>query len=129
MTSTLTLYKDSELTPEHNYIIDSVEGYLLNLQNITINNFQHIKHGLDLKIKVALPQTEVSQPTYNYAAIKICLFIYLLEHPIYKATKESTLAKLNYFFCSHYTISPSNSYFILSHFNYITPPSHLSCFI
>jgi len=70
MTSTLTLYKNCELTPEHNYIIDSVENYLSGLQPLVINNFQHIKHGLDLKIKVDLPQTEVSQPTYNYASIK-----------------------------------------------------------
>lgn len=70
MTSTLTLYRNCQLTPEHNYIIDSVASYLLSLQSVTINNFQHIKHGLDLKIKVDLPQTEVSQPTYNYASIK-----------------------------------------------------------
>ena len=70
MTSTLTLYRNCELTPEHNYMIDSVENYLLGLQPLVINNFQHIKHGLDLKIKVDLPQTEVSQPTYNYASIR-----------------------------------------------------------
>ena len=70
MTSTLTLYKNCELTPEHNYIIESVGTYLLGLQQITINDFQHIKHGLDLKIKVDLPQTEVSAPNYNYASIK-----------------------------------------------------------
>ena len=71
MTSTLTLYKNCELTPEHNYIIDNVDAnYLVDLDKLVINNFQHIKHGLDLKIKVDLPQTEVSSPSYNYATIK-----------------------------------------------------------
>lgn len=71
MTSTLKLFKNCELTPEHNFIVDGVDFYLSDdLESITINNFQHIKHGLDLKIKVDLPQTEVSSPTYNYATIK-----------------------------------------------------------
>ena len=93
MTSTLTLYRNCQLTPEHNYIIDSVAGYLLGLQSITINNFQHIKHGLDLKIKVDLPQTEVSQPTYNYASIKneddTRTFYYFITNVEWKA--ESTV--------------------------------------
>ena len=70
MDSTLTLYKNCQLTPEHNYIIDSVGNYLAGLQPLVINHFQHIKHGLDLNIKVDLPQTEASSPTYNYASIK-----------------------------------------------------------
>lgn len=52
-TSTVILYKDCKIVPDKNFEVDNVFRYLNTLSKITIYNFQYIKHGLDIEIKVA----------------------------------------------------------------------------
>lgn len=71
MTSTITLYK-TPIIPEHNFIIDDIENYLYPLTKITINDFQYIKHDLDLEIKIDSIQSNleyISDNKYNYCRI------------------------------------------------------------
>lgn len=77
MTSTIKFY-DTKLRPEKNYILDTLSGYkslldyLSTLTPLTISNFQYIKHGLYISIKVDRNQANldsVNQVGYNYVSI------------------------------------------------------------
>lgn len=74
MTSTLKIYKSSNISPRKNFIIDSISDYLATLADtLTITNFQFIKHELNLEIKVNLSQTYLNywNPTaYDYLSIQ-----------------------------------------------------------
>lgn len=65
MTSTLTLYYNSLLNKEKNFILDDLSGnrrveeYLSTLPSFQIENYQYVKHSLALIIKVDLPQSQL----------------------------------------------------------------------
>ncbi|MBO7693621.1 MAG: hypothetical protein J6T10_13460 [Methanobrevibacter sp.] len=68
--STVTLYKVG-FRPEQNPCLDSIASYLGGLSPIlTINNFQFVKHALDLTIKCEIYQDELASPSMNYVSIK-----------------------------------------------------------
>lgn len=59
ITSTLKIYPASFLTPRRNFYVDDIENYLatkFDLLTIEIDNFQYIKHGLNITIKVDISQ-------------------------------------------------------------------------
>lgn len=63
MTSTLTLYFNSILNLDKNFALDdggsnrTIEQYLSTLESFVVNNFQYIKHGLSISIKLEREQT------------------------------------------------------------------------
>ena len=68
--STVTLYKVG-FRPETNPCLDSISTYLASLTPVlTINNFQFVKHALDLTIKCEIYQSELASPSMNYLSIK-----------------------------------------------------------
>ena len=97
-TSVLTLYEKCELTPEHNYIIDDFATYLNSLTKTVINDFQYVKHNLDIELKVSLPQTQANNPLFNYIKIKNSddsrTFYYFIINAEWRAT-NTVLLKLS----------------------------------
>ena len=71
MTSTLVLYFNSLIEKDKNFILDhwvsasarnpdAILNYLNTLQKETISNFQYVKHGLSISIKVDMNQTALN---------------------------------------------------------------------
>lgn len=69
MTSTIILYQ-TEITPERNAKVDSIESYLNTCHTEVISNFQYVKIDLDITIKVNMPQSNTPAFNYNYLSIK-----------------------------------------------------------
>ena len=77
MTSTIKLYT-TDLYPEKNFILDKLNGtrsiteYLESRTPLTLSNFQYIKHGLYISIKVNRNQGKletINDNNYNYVSI------------------------------------------------------------
>lgn len=71
-TSTIILYKASNIIPSRNMVVDSLTDYLSTLTKITINDFQYQRHHLEMEIKI--DKTEVWQEfevSYNYDYVSI----------------------------------------------------------
>lgn len=74
--STITLYKNTNILEEKNYIIEDIATYLNNLivgNKLTFDNAQYIKHGLNAEVKVVMNQDEldkVKTNTFNYCSIQ-----------------------------------------------------------
>lgn len=71
--SELTLYQDSKIIPERNFIVESLSDYLSTLEDIVIEDFQYVKHSLDLTLKISKSQYFLeydSNHNYNYIKIK-----------------------------------------------------------
>lgn len=71
--STVILFK-TDITPQMNARVDDIEDYLTELKTISSNykqydNYQFIKHELDITIKVPLTQDYASTIQYNYVVI------------------------------------------------------------
>ncbi|MBR3917171.1 MAG: hypothetical protein IKJ59_00340 [Clostridia bacterium] len=75
--ATLKLYKATDanpwrLVPGKLFKIDNISDYLATFTPLVINNFQYVRQGLEIEIKVDLPQ-DVSQPgaslAYQYVSI------------------------------------------------------------
>lgn len=64
----ITLYR-TKLSPERNALVDDIAQYLNTCESERIE-CQYIKNGLDIEIKLDLPQDILSHPVYNYAAIQ-----------------------------------------------------------
>lgn len=64
----ITLYR-TKLSPERNALVDDLAQYLNTCESEKIE-CQYIKNGLDIDIKLDLPQDILSHPVYNYAAIQ-----------------------------------------------------------
>lgn len=56
-TSTIKLYKNTQLYPSKNFAIDSIADYLLPKLNKTLSEFQYIRHSLATTIKIDYSQT------------------------------------------------------------------------
>ena len=72
MNSTLIIYKNCKIIPEKLFIVEEIGEYLSSLEKMTINNFQYIRHSLELTIKVNLSQTYVDfaiDKSWNYCDI------------------------------------------------------------
>lgn len=71
--STVKLYKDSKIIEGRNFIVDDIESYLSTLTNtLEFTNFQYIKHGLNITIKVNKSQDYLdfkATNDYNYCSI------------------------------------------------------------
>lgn len=76
MTSTLKIYKNCPILPDKNFILDNFRLYLDHAQGVTsvkIEDFQYIKHALDLEIKIESAQADlefISSNHTNYISIK-----------------------------------------------------------
>ena len=80
MNSTLTLYFNSILNLDKNFALDdggsnrTIEQYLSTLVSLTINDFQYIKHGLSISIKLERGQHGLmmgaNAQDLNYAKIQ-----------------------------------------------------------
>lgn len=68
-TSTIKLYNVG-FGIDQNAKLDSISDYLNTLTPYVIENFQYVKHDLDIFIKVNLNQSQAFQSTYNYVSIK-----------------------------------------------------------
>ena len=77
--STITIFKHSILTKDKNFALDkngsnlAIEEYLSTLQSETITNFQYVKQGLAISIKINKGQTMLSlieDNDWNYCKIQ-----------------------------------------------------------
>lgn len=68
-TSTIKLYNIG-FGIDQNAKLDSISDYLNTLTPYVINDFQLVKHDLDIFIKVNLNQSQAFQSSYNYVSIK-----------------------------------------------------------
>ncbi len=72
MNSTLYLYRDSNIIPSRNFIVDDIETYLATLTKITISEFQYLRNDLNLSIKISKTQdfTDIiTDNNYNYLKV------------------------------------------------------------
>lgn len=73
MISTVKLYKDSLIIDGRNFVVDDIADYLATLSDtITLSQFQYIKHGLSISIKINKSQTYLNYigvNDYNYCSI------------------------------------------------------------
>lgn len=72
-TSTLILFKDCKILPERNFIVEDIENYLSTLTPIPYYNFQYIRHGLQIQIKINATQNAASPfniVVFNYCSIQ-----------------------------------------------------------
>lgn len=69
-TSKIILYK-TEFPQGENIYVDKLDLYLQSIAATShiIDNFQYIRHGLDITIKLMLNQSEVNDFDYNYCSI------------------------------------------------------------
>lgn len=73
MTSTLILYLNSKIYPNKNFKVDDISTYLATLTNLTISDFQYVKHSMNLEVKVNKSQTylnPIGTNNYNYCSIQ-----------------------------------------------------------
>ena len=73
MKSKVILYQRCEIEKEKLFIVDSLTTYLATLSKETISDFQYIRHGLMISIKVNLSQTTLNiddLTNYNYLSIQ-----------------------------------------------------------
>lgn len=70
-TSTLNLYKECQIIPDRRIVVDDISTYLATLTKKKIEDFQYIRHSLNLEIKVDLEQTHQEfEDNYNYCSIQ-----------------------------------------------------------
>ena len=72
-TSTLILFTDCKILPERNFIVEDIENYLSTLNNIPFYNFQYIRHGVQIQIKINATQSAASpfnKVIFNYCSIQ-----------------------------------------------------------
>ena len=69
--SKIKIYR-TNITPERNALVENIERYLGSLTPTYNNdNFQYLKLGLDLDIKIVMPQNVISnQSLGNYVRIE-----------------------------------------------------------
>lgn len=73
ITSTIKLYKDSEITPSRNFVVEDLDVYLATLTKITISSFQYLRNDLRLTIKINKDQVYTESLllyNYNYLEVK-----------------------------------------------------------
>lgn len=98
--SVIKLYK-SEITPVKNCICEDIHYYLNDLDNtLTINDFQYIKHDLEIKIKLNgdLYTEQITKYQYNFLSI---------TNGDYNTTPATTELTYYYFIRAIEYISPS----------------------
>ena len=67
--SVLTFYKDSQILPNRNFIVESIETYLATLTNFGVDNFQYLRPALEMNIKIHKSEEFVAMlltNNYNY---------------------------------------------------------------
>ena len=70
--SVLTFYKDSQILPSKNFIVDSIETYLATLTNFGVNDFQYLRPSLEMTIKVHKDEVFCAmlvENNYNYLKV------------------------------------------------------------
>lgn len=88
MTSTLTLYYNSVLLPDKNMALDDAGSgkgiglYLSTLTNKAIANFQYVKHGLSISIRLDESQTKLAMGT-GAEDLNYCKIQNGTENPLY----------------------------------------------
>lgn len=73
MTSTLKLYYRTEIEPDKNIVVEDIEDYLSTITSTTIEDFQYIKHNLDIVIKINESQEKLEyfyNNNINYCSIQ-----------------------------------------------------------
>lgn len=72
MESTLTLYKNSAILPQRNFMVDDIEEYLSTLESLVISKYQYQKIAFDMVFKVDINQSTqefFDVNNYNYAKL------------------------------------------------------------
>lgn len=70
--SVLTFYKDSQIIPNRNFIVESIETYLATLTNFGVSDFQYLRPALEMIIKVHKDEVFCSmlvENNYNYLKV------------------------------------------------------------
>lgn len=67
--STLNLYRVN-FNNETNAYIDDLDEYLKSVSKFHIDNFQYIRHNLQLTIKVNMDQDNIGNFYFNYVSIQ-----------------------------------------------------------
>lgn len=79
LNSTITIYKDAILTHDKNFALDkngselAIEEYLTTLESQTVSNFQYVKQGLAVTIKLNMSQLKldfIDSNDWNYCKIQ-----------------------------------------------------------
>lgn len=73
--SFVTLYKGCKLQPQHNFIIDDIDRYLLTLDSDSFSNVQFIRPALQTSLKIVMSSTNLSDflpknTSYNYLKVE-----------------------------------------------------------
>lgn len=71
--SQLKIYTNCKIVPDKNFYVDSITAYLQTLNPVVISNFQYVKHGLNISIKIDLSQDQldpVPMKNANYVSIQ-----------------------------------------------------------
>lgn len=70
--STLTLYKNCQIIPTRNFIVDGIENYLNTLTKESISEFQYLRNTLEMTIKIHKPEAfaeMILNNNYNYLKV------------------------------------------------------------
>lgn len=127
-TVTLTLYRKCKIEPDKNFILDDIEAYLSELENITIENVQYQRFDLMKKIKLDMSQDFQTNSTdasignkYNYMKIETAVgegsAVYYYFITDYEQTAQQTITlyiemdTLNTF---HFSDTAANNTYTLS---------------
>ena len=65
MYSNVKLYFNSNILPNRNFEIESIDDYLYGLTKTTLTKFQYIKHQLAISIKVNMNQSNLNYVETN----------------------------------------------------------------
>ena len=72
--SVLTVFKNTKLTPDKNFIIDDIGGFISTYYAFAINDFRYTKHDLQITINLDLEAATnlnyFKADNYNYVSIK-----------------------------------------------------------
>lgn len=70
--SSLIIYKDCQILPTRNFIVESIETYLATLTNFSVADFQYLRPTLEMNIKIHKAEEFCAMlATYNYNYLKI----------------------------------------------------------
>lgn len=96
--SSITLYRGCKALKDKNFIIEDIEDYLSTLAAYNIGDFQYLKNGLKLSIKVDISQNELDagklfDESYNYIKVvannEDMIYYYFIDNRVW--TSKNTI--------------------------------------
>lgn len=107
--TTIILYADTPLTRERNLKVDDMPTFLNPYSQKSFSNFQYIKHGLDIEIKLDLSQT---YQNYDDSTFK-------RKNLNYLSIFDTTTANIYYYFIEKITPRAENTVALTLHMDVI----------